>query len=173
VNWLHAPWRHDWVTGAGGDGGPSREDGGCLFCRAWERPADDAANLVVARGAVLVMLNRYPYNGGHSMIAPREHVGTLEELPAASRSALLDAAARCCAAMRRIWQPDGFNIGLNIGRLAGAGIPDHLHLHVVPRWGGDTNFMTTAAATRVVSTDLERTAAELRAALAPDQPSQR
>ncbi|RMG43297.1 MAG: HIT domain-containing protein [Acidobacteria bacterium] len=112
------------------------------------------------------MLNRYPYNGGHAMVAPREHCGDLEGLPPESRAALIDAAARCCAAMRRLWRPDGFNLGFNIGRAAGAGIPEHVHLHVVPRWEGDTNFMTTAGGSRVVSTDLARLHRELRAAIA-------
>ncbi|MBP7148028.1 MAG: HIT domain-containing protein [Acidobacteria bacterium] len=151
MNQLYAPWRHAWVTGDGS----APEPAGCLFCGVWSRPEQDAEQLVVHRGELcLVMLNRYPYNAAHLMIAPREHRGSLELLAAPARAEMMELSARSLGVLRALYQPHGFNLGVNEGRSAGAGIPEHVHLHVVPRWNGDTNFMTTVGATRVISTDL-------------------
>lgn len=160
---LFAPWRHTWVTSptARGEAGHGT---GCLFCRVFDSPAEDAANLVVFRGALgLVLLNRFPYNGGHLLIAPRSHAGTLESLSTEARGELMELAARSMEVLGELYHPDGFNLGINQGRAAGAGIPDHIHLHVVPRWSGDHNFMSAVGDTRVISIDLDRTRAEIAA----------
>ncbi len=167
---LFAPWRRAWVTSPEARG--SRPGGvddapGCLFCRVHADPAADAENLVVLRGALaFVMLNRYPYNGGHLLVAPVAHRGALEDLPAAARAEMMELAARALPALGKLYSPDGYNLGVNQGRAAGAGIPDHVHLHVVPRWNGDTNFMTAVGGTRVISEDLGAARAALAAALA-------
>ena len=127
----------------------------CLFCRVWDEAALDEENLVVERGdRCLVMLNRYPYTGGHLLVAPCEHAASVSGLDPATLAELMQLSARAVAVLERVYGPHGFNLGINQGRPAGAGIPDHVHLHVVPRWFGDTNFMTTVGGTRVVSEDL-------------------
>jgi len=140
---------------------------GCLFCRVLEHPDEEDAELVVWRpqGAV-VMLNKFPYNPGHALVAPRAHRPTLEELDDAETADLMRALRRTLAVLRTTLKPDGFNIGANIGRAAGAGIPDHVHLHVVPRWDGDTNFMAVVDDVKVVNEALRETAAKLKQAFA-------
>jgi ATP adenylyltransferase len=119
--------------------------------------------LVVYRGdGVLVMLNRYPYTGGHLMVAPRQHVGTIEKLPEKTLLEMMLAARKAMAALRAVYKPPAFNLGINIGEAAGAGVADHVHLHIVPRWPGDTNFMTTLNGTRVLPECLEDTWSRLR-----------
>lgn len=153
---LWAPWRGDYVAGAGPQG--------CLFCRVIE---DGAAkhrdNLVLAESdAGLVMLNRYPYNTGHVMVAPRAHAASPEDLPEAAAGAL-DALLRAALrAVRAAYRPDGVNVGTNLGRCAGAGVPDHCHWHVVPRWNGDTNFMPVVGAVKVMPESLETSYDRLR-----------
>jgi ATP adenylyltransferase len=127
----------------------------CLFCRVWDEAALDRENLVVARGErCLAMLNRYPYTGGHLLVVPRAHAASVSTLDSTTLTDLMQLSARTVAVLERLYGPHGFNLGINQGRPAGAGIPDHVHLHVVPRWFGDTNFMTTVGETRVVSEDL-------------------
>ncbi len=151
---VFAPWRHAWITSTAANGTGSPVD--CLFCRVWSDTAHDAQNLVVARGdCCLVMLNRYPYTGGHLLVVPRRHVASVSGLDPESLAAMMQFSASAVAVLERTVSPQGFNLGINQGRAAGAGIPDHVHLHVVPRWSGDTNFMTTVGETRVVSQDLE------------------
>jgi ATP adenylyltransferase len=140
---------------------------GCLFCRVIEQPDDEDAKLVVWRphGAV-VMLNKFPYNAGHAMVAPIVHKGGLEDLDDAESADLMRALRRTITVLRASLKPEGFNIGANIGRVAGAGMPDHVHLHVVPRWNGDTNFMPVLGEVKVVNEHLIQTAAKLREAFA-------
>ncbi len=154
---LWAPWRMEYVTG--------EPQSGCLFCRVLENPDDPDAQLVVWRpeGAI-VMLNKFPYNAGHVMLAPAVHQGDLENLDDAQTTDLMRALKRTIVVLRATLDPAGFNIGANIGRVAGAGIPDHVHLHVVPRWSGDTNFMPVLAEVKVVNEHLLVTAAKLRKA---------
>jgi ATP adenylyltransferase len=132
-------------------------DAGCFLCRYRETPADDAANLVLWRTArTLVLLNRFPYNNGHLLVAPVEHEAEPEKL---SDDVLLELARRICDAKRVLaagLNAQGFNIGMNLGRCAGAGLPDHLHWHIVPRWNGDTNFMPVVGDVRVIPQALER-----------------
>ena len=140
---------------------------GCLFCRVIEHPDDRDAELVVWRpeGAI-VILNRFPYNAGHVMVAPVAHRASLEELDADSATALTTAVQKTIAVLRKLMNPEGFNVGVNIGRAAGAGIPDHVHFHVVPRWNGDTNFMPVLDDVKVVNEALSQTAEKLRQAFA-------
>lgn len=165
---LFAPWRRAWVTSPearGNHPGP----GECLFCRVWSEPATDVENLVVLRGTSgFVLMNRFPYNGGHLLVAPVAHEGALEDLSPGSRAELMELAARALRALRRLYTPHAFNLGINQGRAAGAGIPDHVHLHIVPRWDGDTNFMTAVGDARVISEDLAQARTALAAALAAD-----
>jgi ATP adenylyltransferase len=144
---LWAPWRLAYVKGD--------KARGCIFCAA-AGPDDDAANHVVRRGErVLVMLNAFPYAPGHLMVVPHRHVAGIEELDEAELLELMTLTRRALAALRTAMSPDGFNIGLNLGKVAGAGFDDHVHQHVVPRWEGDNNFMPVVADLRVISQALD------------------
>ncbi len=138
---------------------------GCLFCRAIADPTDPDSELVVWRPEdAIVMLNKFPYNPGHVMVAPAAHKGDLADLDDAESAALMRALRRTIQVLRETLKPEGFNVGANIGRVAGAGIPDHIHLHVVPRWNGDTNFMPVLSEVKVVNEHLQQTAEKLRQA---------
>ncbi len=135
----------------------------CIFCAAQKNPADDENNFVLHRGAHnLVILNLYPYITGHLMIAPFAHVGELDSAPKEVTDEMMDLAKHCETALRDVYHPDGFNLGMNLGRAGGAGIADHIHLHIMPRWAGDTNFMTTVGETRVLPEDLSTTYQKVR-----------
>jgi ATP adenylyltransferase len=142
---LFAPWRMEYIRGGGSDGCE------CIFCDKPPR-LDRRSNLLLHVGArTLVMMNLYPYNNGHIMVAPRRHVDSLALLDAGELAALITVVSRSIEIMREAFKPHGFNVGLNLGRVAGAGIDQHLHVHIVPRWNGDTNFMPLLAETKVVS----------------------
>jgi ATP adenylyltransferase len=137
--------------------------GGCVFCEVRDRPGDDPGALILTRGELgFVTLAKYPYNPGHLLVLPLRHTGELEDLSAEENGEIQSLLQSCVRALREESQPHGFNIGLNLGRPAGAGIPDHLHWHVVPRWGGDTNFMPVVAETRVLPELLEETYRRLK-----------
>jgi ATP adenylyltransferase len=137
----------------------------CFLCDAAATPADDEATLVLARGDhAFVILNIYPYNTGHLMVAPFRHVGELDDLTHEEMDEVWHLTRRSIAAHRATTQPHGFNIGINLGEVAGAGVPGHFHLHVVPRWGGDTNFMPVTADAKVLPEMLSDTYATLRPA---------
>ena len=157
---LYAPWRMEYID--------APQQPGCLFCRVREAPeADDRANLVVFRAPdAMAMLNRFPYNSGHLMVAPRAHAGSLTDLDDAQTLALMALVRRSLRALERAMGPDGFNVGANLGRVAGAGIPDHVHVHVVPRWNGDTNFMPVLGEVKVINEHLDRTWQKVAGALA-------
>lgn len=156
---LFAPWRMTYLTGAAPAGAPR-----CLFCDL--QGLGDAEALIVERGArVYAVLNRYPYSNGHVMVAPFAHRATLPELTAEERGELIELAARLEGALRAEYAPQGLNAGLNLGKCAGAGVPGHLHMHLVPRWDGDTNFMTVVGGTRVVPEELDVTYRRLRTRL--------
>ena len=145
---LWAPWRHVYLSQ------PKRR--GCVFCLAKRSRRDDRRLHVIARGRrIFVLLNRYPYNPGHLMIAVYRHVGALSRVTHQEASELMEAASRMTQVLTKALHPQGFNIGVNVGRVAGAGIPGHLHMHVVPRWNGDTNFMPVTGDTRVLSESLD------------------
>ena len=154
---LWSPWRMEYLT--------EERPQGCIFClKAAEKR--DPENLIAWRGQrAFVMLNRYPYNAGHLMVVPYEHVASVEDLPVETLAELMLLVNRCLRALRRTMAPDAFNIGANLGRVAGAGIAEHVHLHVVPRWEGDTNFMPVLADVRVVPELLADTYCKVRAAL--------
>jgi ATP adenylyltransferase len=161
---LWAPWRLSYIETAK-EKGPDGED--CFLCRCRGEPSRDEENFVVTRGAVtFVVLNRFPYNNGHLLVAPLAHKGSLNELDDAELLGCLHQVRAMAEVYGRILHPDGFNIGLNLGRAAGAGLPGHLHWHLVPRWSGDTNFMTLLDDVRVISQSLQALYACLRSELA-------
>lgn len=138
---------------------------GCIFCAALTR-ADDPAQHVLERGpAAFLILNRYPYATGHVMAVVNRHVGSLEELDEAEQVDLLRLARRAMGALRAVYEPHGFNLGANVGRAAGAGVEGHFHLHVVPRWVGDTNFMPVVGSVKVLPESLDESFRRLRAVL--------
>ena len=158
MDYLWSPWRYRYVSTAG-------PDDPCVFC-AKAASQDDDSNYVVFRGERnFVLLNLYPYTNGHLMIAPYEHVATLELAHPETLAETMRLTARAEQALRALYRPDGINIGMNIGQAAGAGIAGHIHMHVLPRWAGDASFMTTIGETRVLPEDLETTYRRLKAAL--------
>jgi len=137
---------------------------GCIFCDALAQE-DNHGNLIVARGRfAFVILNRYPYTSGHIMVVPNAHQPSLELLDPNTRAELMELTSRSLKVLRSVYRPEGFNIGVNIGAAAGAGVEAHVHMHIVPRWVGDTNFMSTLASTRVLPEALEDTYHRLREA---------
>lgn len=157
---LWAPWRRAYLRQT------RRGRQRCVFCTA-ARSRTDRARYTVYRGrTAFVLLNRYPYSNGHVMISPYQHVGSLSQLNAEEMTELLRLASRTVDALQAVLRPHGFNLGINLGRAAGAGIPGHLHLHVVPRWVGDTNFMSTVGGIRVISESLDALYGRLRPVIA-------
>ena len=156
---LWSPWRMEYIRSA-----RPEDQAGCIFCELPEKGEDEAA-LILARGnRAFVVLNAFPYNAGHLMVAPFRHTGRLADL---GDDELLDMdhlLQRALEALREVAQPDGFNLGMNLGQVAGAGVPDHLHWHVVPRWSGDTNFMPVVADAKVLPEALQETYEKLRPA---------
>src|SRR5437016_3446678 len=156
---LHAPWRIDYILA------PKRSDPESLFTRI-AQSNDDEANYVVARERTcFALLNTYPYTGGHLMVVPYKQVQDLNGLTDEELAELLKLTRKCQTALTRVMKPHGFNVGINFGKVAGAGILEHLHVHIVPRWEGDTNFMPVLASTSVVPQALKEIAAQLRTAL--------
>jgi ATP adenylyltransferase len=156
VERLWSPWRSEYVTSAG-------DDDGCIFCDYLAgKSADGDTGVLFLGTTVFVVLNAFPYNSGHLMIAPRRHVGDPKDLTADESHELTDVTFAAADVIEDALRPHGFNIGMNLGRVAGAGVPGHLHMHVVPRWGGDTNFMPVVGETKVLPELLEQTAAKLR-----------
>jgi ATP adenylyltransferase len=134
----------------------NKEDG-CVFCNA-QAMTDGAENLIPYRGKLAyVILNRYPYTSGHLMVNPFQHISTLEDLDPETRAEMMELTTRCTVALRAIYNAQGFNIGVNMGEAAGAGVLGHVHIHIVPRWKGDTNFMSAVGQTRVLPEALEDT----------------
>jgi ATP adenylyltransferase len=157
VQVVWAPWRMTYVT--------DKVQHGCIFCAALE--GDRRERLVLgATPASLVMLNRYPYQVGHLMVAPRRHTADLPGLPPDEHADLAETLRRALATLGQVYKPDGFNMGMNLGTVAGAGVVDHLHWHIVPRWNGDTNFMPVLADTKVMPQHLVETYDRLRPAFA-------
>ena len=157
---LWSPWRYRYVSTA------SAADDACLFCRI-AAESRDAQNFVVLRARRnFVLLNLYPYTSGHLMIAPYAHAASLENADPDTLTEMMSLARRMESVLRKIYRAAGFNIGLNIGHAAGAGVAGHIHMHVLPRWPGDVNFMTAVAETRVLPEDLQTTWQRLRDAVA-------
>jgi ATP adenylyltransferase len=142
-----------------------KKEAGCVFCNA-QAKADDGENLIAFRGKFsYVILNRFPYTSGHLMAIPFAHVSTLEELDAETRAEMMELTTRCMTILRELYKPHGFNMGANIGEAAGAGVLGHVHIHIVPRWVGDTNFMSSVGETRVLPEALEETYVRVRKCL--------
>jgi ATP adenylyltransferase len=160
---LWAGWRATYVTGVG-DGPTGAHD--CLFCELAAAPPEDAL-VVASDDLVFVVLNAFPYTSGHLMVAPRRHEAELEGLNGDESAALMAMTQRAIVALKAAYSPGGLNVGANLGRSAGAGIPGHVHLHALPRWDGDTNFMTSIAEARVLPEDLRTTWQRLRDAWPP------
>ncbi len=151
---IWSPWRMDYIMN-------HEQSGECVFCKALQQE-NGLENLIVYRGKeAFVILNRYPYTSGHVMIVPNAHVASLEDLPVQARAELMELATQAVHVLTEVYHPQGFNLGINMGEVAGAGIANHIHLHVVPRWAGDTNFMTAVGASRVLPETLEDTYARI------------
>lgn len=158
---LWAPWRAEFIRSLEG-GSPQPE---CFLCAYIAKPSDDAANRVICRTAhSLVVMNRYPYTNGHLLVAPLTHRGELGGLAETELLELVTLARDCLGWLQDAVGAEGYNVGMNFGRCAGAGLPDHLHVHVVPRWSGDTNFMSTVAEARVIPESMDEVYARLRKA---------
>jgi len=146
---LWAPWRIEYIRDL------SKEQGGCFICRAWESPDGDRENLVLWRcGLSIVILNRFPYNNGHLLISPIRHIADLEQASDQELLEMTKLVRESQKALSLAIEPHGFNVGMNFGRCAGAGLPGHFHIHVVPRWDGDTNFMDVCSDAKVISQSL-------------------
>jgi len=158
MDYLWTPWRYQYIATAD-------KDSGCIFCEA-PAAGDDARVLIVHRGKKnYIILNRYPYTSGHVMIVPYVHQGQLPDLDGDTVAEMMQMAQALERALESLYHPEGFNLGMNIGRAAGAGIAGHLHMHVLPRWAGDTSFMTTVGETRVEPEELSVTYQRLQGAL--------
>jgi len=152
---LWSPWRMSYIE-------KTEKESGCVFCNA-QAKADNAENLIAFRGTnAYVILNRFPYTSGHLMVIPLEHVSNLEELNAETRAEMMELTSRCTTILREVYKTQSFNVGINIGEAAGAGVLGHVHIHIVPRWAGDTNFMSSVGETRVLPESLEETYRRVR-----------
>jgi len=159
MDYLWTPWRYAYIASA------SREDG-CIFCEALAA-GDDRKTLIIFRGSRnFIILNRFPYTSGHVMVVPNAHISDFAAAESETLSEMMSLAQRVQSALESAYHPQGYNLGMNLGRAAGAGVTGHLHLHVLPRWSGDANFMTVVGETRVEPEDLDTTYEKLRKALA-------
>jgi len=150
---LYAPWRMTYIEN------PSQEDGKCIFC------FPEKSMLIEKNPNTIMILNKFPYNNGHMMVAPKRHGVMLDELDIEEMKLLMYDVQRAVKAIRKAYNPDGINIGINMGREAGAGVLDHMHIHLVPRWNGDTNFMPVIFDTKVISEYLEQSRVKITKAL--------
>ena len=157
---LHAPWRIEYILAPKPDTDPS------LFTRIAQSNDDESNHVIVRDRTCFALLNRYPYNGGHIMVVPYKETPDFNGLTEDELADLWKLTKRCINALTQVMKPDGFNVGINLGKAAGAGVVEHVHIHIVPRWVGDTNFMPVVARTGVVPEALNETAVKLRAALA-------
>jgi ATP adenylyltransferase len=162
VDRLWTPWRYQYITNDSGEksgGSDEQPSTSCIFCTLPRQdPAHDERNYILHRARHnFIVLNLYPYTSGHLLIIPYEHTSELDAVAKAATDELMDLAKRAQTLLREAYRPDGFNLGMNLGRAAGAGVAAHIHLHVMPRWTGDANFMTTVGETRVLPEDLPTT----------------
>jgi len=153
---IYAPWRHDYVTKATRSGNKNKMKNDCVFCQKFSEN-DDEKNLVLKRYKHgVIIMNSYPYNAGHLMVLPLEHKAELHELSPEVRAELMELVNKSIEILKETLNPNGFNIGINIGIAGGGGLPSHLHIHVLPRWNGDTNFLATTGDTKIVCTPFEK-----------------
>jgi len=161
MDYLWTPWRYAYITTAAKHDGKS---GQCIFCELPKLPDEDAK--IVYRGETcFIILNSFPYTSGHVMVVPFAHLDELQKLPEAAAQEMMALSQKMEGVLRQVYSPDGINLGMNIGRAAGAGVAGHIHMHVLPRWVGDTNFMTVTGESRVLPEALEETWRKLRAEL--------
>ena len=157
---LWSPWRYQYISASGGLESVSPV---CVFCEIQKDPERDESNFVLKRATHnYVVLNLYPYISGHLLVVPNEHLGELDSTPKEVTDELMDLTKQCQLALREVYKPGGFNLGMNLGRSGGAGIADHIHMHVMPRWIGDTNFISTVGETRVLPEELATTYRKLK-----------
>ncbi len=162
---LWSPWRYNYITGASGEKASDDDSSfSCIFCKLRDaNAAIDERNFIIHRAEHnYIVLNLYPYASGHLLIVPYEHTAELDAASDETTAELMRLAVRCHTALREAYTPDGFNLGMNLGQAAGAGVAAHIHLHILPRWMGDANFMTTVGETRVLPEDLATTYRKLR-----------
>jgi len=158
VDVLWSPWRYDYITGSG----PARSSG-CVFCEILNGSASDEEKFILKRaGLNFVILNIYPYVSGHLMIVPYEHIADLDRASKDTTDEMMELTKRCQTALRDVYRPDGINLGMNLGKAAGAGVAGHFHMHVLPRWFGDANFMTSIGQTRTIPESLPDTFEKLK-----------
>lgn len=158
---LWSPWRYDYIKGS--EKKPSAESSGCVFCDILNNSATDEENFILHRAEFnFVILNIYPYISGHLMVVPYNHLSELDAAPKATSDEMMDLAKRCQTALRETYQPNGMNLGMNFGKAAGAGVAEHFHMHILPRWIGDVNFMTSVGQTRTIPEDLRTTYEKLK-----------
>ncbi len=154
---LWSPWRYNYITGSGAASGE------CVFCRILNSSASDEEKYILKRAEFnFVILNIYPYAAGHLLVVPYEHVGDLGSVDKRTSDEMMDIIKTAQEALGAAYHPEGYNIGMNLGRSAGAGVADHLHMHILPRWTGDVNFMTAVGETRTIPEDLSATFAKLK-----------
>lgn len=168
IDRLWAGWRSAYIEGISG---PAEQPAGCVFCGILASGLPDEESYVVWRhpsGGAVALLNAYPYGSGHLMVMPTRHVASPENLDAGEGAAIWQGVTAAVSALRAAYGPDGLNLGANLGRAAGAGIPDHFHMHALPRWGGDTNFMTSVAEVRVLPESLSISYRKITAAWPAD-----
>lgn len=157
MQYLWSPWRMSYIQ-------EHKNEEGCVFCQALKEPERTRSLVVFLGNKAYVILNRYPYTSGHVMVIPKKHVATIEDLDSETRLEMMELTNTCITVLRKVYSPEGFNLGMNIGEAAGAGIAEHVHMHIVPRWGGDTNFMSSLGNTRVLPEALEDTLHRVRKA---------
>lgn len=156
---LWSPWRYDYITRAG-------KTEGCVFCNILNSSARDEELYILKRAEFnFVILNRYPYTSGHVMVVPYEHVSLLSHAPKETTDEMMDLSKQVQAVITKVYRPDGVNIGMNLGKAAGAGVDAHMHVHLLPRWVGDVNFMTSIGETRTIPESLETTYSRVKAEL--------
>jgi len=147
---LWAPWRMEYILG-------DKETAGCFFCPGGDRSTDEERLILALGPQTMVLMNRFPYNNGHLLVAPLRHVGRLEQLTPEETGAIMAAVQQSIRILQTVMRPEGFNVGLNLGKAAGAGVDEHLHVHIVPRWNGDTNFMGVVGEVRVIPEHIRAT----------------
>lgn len=158
---LWSPWRYDYITGSG-----SGKEGGCVFCDILKSSASDEEKFILKRAELtFVILNIYPYTSGHLMVVPYDHLATLDQADKRITDEMMDLTRAAQSAISEIYTPDGINLGMNLGKAAGAGVAGHFHMHVLPRWVGDVNFMTAIGQTRTIPETLQTTYEKLKGKL--------
>jgi ATP adenylyltransferase len=158
MNYLYTPWRMAYIKGE------KQLVQGCIFCNKAQSENDEAEQILARSEFVYVTLNRYPYNNGHLMIVPYEHIASQEQMTPSALTDLMLMVNQALGALRAVYNPPAFNLGANLGEAAGAGIAEHYHFHIVPRWPGDVSFMTAVSSTRVIPDTLENTYSDLKSA---------